>query len=218
MTNVTESQGTVTETNGVVSGNLGTLASGASATVTITATVADSASGTITNTASVTTADQTELDTSNNSDTESINIDPLINLTVSKVDATDPVAAGGQLVYTIVVTNEGPSSATNVQVIDNLPAEVSFVEGTSTVGNVSNNGNNVTVDVGTLGPDASATITLTTTVLSTTTADFSNTATVSATETESSTADNSATATTSILQLASLSGSVYFDAEPRRCI
>lgn len=46
------------------------------------------------------------------------------DLAITKSDTPDPVTAGEQVTYTIGVTNQGPDGATNVTVVDTLPAGV----------------------------------------------------------------------------------------------
>src|SRR5260370_632429 len=48
------------------------------------------------------------------------------DLSITKT-APATVVAGNQLTYTITVTNNGPSNATNVIVTDTLPAGVNFL-------------------------------------------------------------------------------------------
>jgi uncharacterized repeat protein (TIGR01451 family) len=48
------------------------------------------------------------------------------DLSVTKVDTPDPVAAGTNLTYTITVTNAGPDNAANVLLSDTLPAGTTF--------------------------------------------------------------------------------------------
>lgn len=48
------------------------------------------------------------------------------DLSIDKTDEPDPVTAGGALLYTLSVANAGPDDATEVQVVDELPAETSF--------------------------------------------------------------------------------------------
>lgn len=54
---------------------------------------------------------------------------PAADLEISKSDAPDPVAAGGTLVYTITVMNDGPGIANDVEVIDTLPTGVTYIPG-----------------------------------------------------------------------------------------
>ena len=49
-------------------------------------------------------------------------MNPAADLSLTKTDSPDPVLAGQLLTYTLTASNAGPSSATGVQVTDNLPA------------------------------------------------------------------------------------------------
>lgn len=53
--------------------------------------------------------------------------DCALDVEIAKSDIPDPVLAGGNLKYTITVTNHGVLNATNLFVTDTLPAGVSFV-------------------------------------------------------------------------------------------
>jgi uncharacterized repeat protein (TIGR01451 family) len=94
-------------------------------------------SGIISNTASV-VSDTNDPNTANNQTTEDTTVNtppdspPMIDadLSITKVDSADPIMAGSQLTYTITVNNAGPATATNVQVTDTLPVDVSFVSTT----------------------------------------------------------------------------------------
>ena len=92
-------------------------------------------SGTVNNQAQV-SGNETETNWNNNVDDEPTLIRKEVDLTITKTDSADPVVAGGQLTYTLVVTNNGPSSATSVVVTDTLPAVLTFVSGSSTSGTV----------------------------------------------------------------------------------
>ena len=54
------------------------------------------------------------------------------DLSITKSDTPDPVASGGSLVYSIGPSNAGPDNATNVEVVDTLPAGVTFVSAVGT--------------------------------------------------------------------------------------
>ncbi|WP_417749945.1 SdrD B-like domain-containing protein [Rosistilla oblonga] len=203
----------LTANGSVITATIPTLASGASVPFTITVNVDPAASGTLSNTASVSTTSGTELDPTNNSDTETTVLSPEIDLSITKTDSATTVGVGGTLTYTIVVTNAGPSTATGVTLSDPFPAGVTVTSVTSTVGTVTNTGNNVSGTIGTLAAGASATITVLATVNTGTTGVIVNTATVSATQTETNTANNTASDTTTVDPMdGTLSGSVYFDA------
>lgn len=107
--------------------NLGTINNGAQRTVTVvvrpnTAT----RGGTLINSVTVaTTTDEPNL--ANNS--ASVNtpvLNPSLDLLVNKTDSVDPVAAGDNTVYTVTVTNQGPSAAENVVITDVLPTRLSY--------------------------------------------------------------------------------------------
>lgn len=121
-----------TAAGGVVTCDLGTVAAGATESVTITVQAPD-ADLTVTDVAIV-SADQPDLNPADNSDFEETTIDAggepadeLADLSIQKTDAPDPVAVGAQIVYSLRVTNNGPNEANQVRVIDELPPEVSFV-------------------------------------------------------------------------------------------
>lgn len=208
---VVASQGTASESGGVVTGTLGDLAPAASATITLVVGVDSATRGTLSNTATV-SATETDSNSANDSATATTTINGNVDLSVTKVESTDPVAATGTLTYTMVVTNNGPSTATNVVVSDTLPSDLSFTSGTSTVGSVTNAGNAVTANVGTLAPGASATITIQTSVGAGATGTITNTATVTSSETDTNSANDSATETTDVAVPASIAGTVYVDA------
>jgi uncharacterized repeat protein (TIGR01451 family) len=48
------------------------------------------------------------------------------DLAIDKTDSPDPATVGGQITYTLAVTNNGPSDASSVNATDTLPAGLSF--------------------------------------------------------------------------------------------
>ena len=86
------------------------------------------------------------------------------DLSISKSASANTVALGGTLTYTITVSNIGASPAANATVTDPLPAGVSFVSCTASVGSCSQANGTVTALLGTLAPNASATVGITVTV------------------------------------------------------
>lgn len=100
--------------------NLGTLPVGGSCTITATGTVLSSTpSGTISNTATVTTT-TLETTATDNSATAITTVNTQADLSVSK-NGPETVFAGNPIIYTITVTNNGPSDARDVRVQDDLP-------------------------------------------------------------------------------------------------
>ena len=131
------------------------LPAGGSVTFTATGTVAPTAAGTLTNTATVTPpADTPDPAPANNSATDTTAIAAAADLRVVKTGPA-AVTAGTNVVFTVAVTNAGPSSASNVVVSDPTPPGLVFQ---------SNTGACTTAfpcSLGTLGPGATATITST---------------------------------------------------------
>jgi len=112
--------------SGVVVCQLGTLNSGASATVTLTVKVDGDAHGTIHNVATV-AAQQEDPDPSNNTDTDDVDASGA-DLQVEKDLKSDPTPATGDTVeYEVTVKNNGPSAATGVVLNDALPAGLTNV-------------------------------------------------------------------------------------------
>ncbi|HEY6169838.1 MAG TPA: Calx-beta domain-containing protein, partial [Verrucomicrobiae bacterium] len=73
--------------------------------------------------------------------------------------APDPVLVGSNLTFTIVVSNNGPATATGVVVTNDLPAGVNFVSASTTQGTINTNlSGDVIASIGSLTPGANATI------------------------------------------------------------
>ncbi len=196
-------QDTVAANNDDLTVSVGNLADGATATITINATVLPefrATGGTFTNTATVSTSTTTLTDSNsaNNTASAATTITPEVDLRITKTDTPDPAIAGNSLTYQIVVTNDGPATATNVNVTDTLPAGVTFTSATPSQGTATNNNGVVTGALGTLAPGASATITIIVGVNAATRGNLTNTAIVAAAETETNTTNNTASTTTTI--------------------
>ena len=159
--------GTTQGTYDSVSGlwTIGTLANGATATLTLEGTV-DSAAGnsTITNVTTAATGTQTDPTDFGDDLTESVttvgDADLVTVKTLASGDATP--AEGDTVTFQIVVTNNGADEATNVSLTDSLPIGISLTNNTVTQGNYD--AINAVWDIGNLANGASATITLSGTV------------------------------------------------------
>ena len=153
----TASQGTCSQTSGVVTCQLGTVGNGATPTIQIKGR--PQATGTINNTATVASS-VNDPSTGNNTATASTTVNPAADLAVTNTDSPDPVAVGTQLTYTVGVANAGPSSATGITLTDTLPAGVTFNSATPSQGSCSQASGTVTCSLGTLANTASATVSI----------------------------------------------------------
>jgi uncharacterized repeat protein (TIGR01451 family) len=109
----------VTFTAATDSWTLASLASGQSVTFQLAGTVPSGASGsTYVNTASASAADASTVTA-----TDSDSLNTHATLAVTKTDGVTSITAGTTDTYTIVVSNTGPSDASNLNVVDTLPAQ-----------------------------------------------------------------------------------------------
>jgi uncharacterized repeat protein (TIGR01451 family) len=126
----TPSQGTCSGTT-KISCSLGSIASGAGAGVEIV--VKTTQAGTLTNSASV-SGEQVDPNSANNSATATTTVKPAADLSVTKTDSPDPVHVGQPLLYTIVVSNNGPYASSAVTATDTLPKNAGYGSFTTTKG------------------------------------------------------------------------------------
>ncbi len=123
----TPSQGTCTITNALVQCNLGNIASGAEVIVPITVT-RPMQDGALTNTASAYSTLTGDQNRSNNTDSVTVNVQPVTdievtNKSVTYAEAPGPILAGTISTYTIQVRNNGPSTAQTVTLADVFSGE-----------------------------------------------------------------------------------------------
>jgi|TARA_B100001971_G_scaffold102913_1_gene94818 uncharacterized repeat protein (TIGR01451 family) len=118
------------------------------------------------------------------------------DVSVTKTASPNPVAPGGNLTYTIVVTN-GSASSTSVVLTDVMPQGVTATSASSTLG-ACNTGTTTVCNLGALSANASSTVTIETTITSSTTGVISNQVTVAASSTDPASSNNTATATTTV--------------------
>lgn len=84
------------------------------------------------------------------------------DLSVTMSDEPDPGIVGSNLVYTILVTNHGPWSATGVVLTNELPSNAAYVSSSASVGTLGTNGTGQLIwTIGSLPVDASASATIT---------------------------------------------------------
>lgn len=121
---------------------------------------------------------------------------PSADVSVTKTDSPDPVAAGRSLTYTVTVANSGPERATGVTVTDTLPPGVTFVSADASKGNCTGSAP-VTCNLGALRKGESAKITIV--VRPTTAGTLTNRAQVTANQGDPNTGNNADTTTTRVV-------------------
>lgn len=82
------------------------------------------------------------------------------DLSLVKTDAPDPAVAGATLTYTLLVSNAGPDTASDVRVVDILPDSVTFQSATAEQGICSRDGRVVDCQLGNIAAGNDVTITI----------------------------------------------------------
>jgi uncharacterized repeat protein (TIGR01451 family) len=151
-----------TQATGTVTCSLASLAAGASHTFTVTGHIASSVNSCsdLQNNAAVTN-DIVDTNLTNNSASVCPPPEGKVDLKITKDPSRTGVPVGGQVIYTLVVTNKGPSDDTGVKVSDPLPAGLKLVSVDPSQGSCSTSGASITCSLGTLRAGGSAQILLT---------------------------------------------------------
>ena len=122
---------------------------------------------------------------------------PVADLQVSITDSPDPVILGNNVTYTIVVTNNGPNTATGVILTDNLPPDATLLFVAPGQGFCSLSSGAVTCNLGSLPTGHSTTITVVVTPM--TTGTITTTAIVTGNEPDTNLTNNAASASTLVI-------------------
>ncbi|MGH9624393.1 MAG: hypothetical protein ACRD4G_08660, partial [Bryobacteraceae bacterium] len=144
---------TVSNTGNVVTASLGTLDAGVTDTITIQALVNTDAGGGLTNTASLTNTSG-DVDPAPASASNDVGL-PVITSTVNVTKTVTPTGAvtlgSGPLTYSVTISNAAASgSVSNIDLIDQLPANESFVSAKDAAGDsFTATGNTITGTLGT---------------------------------------------------------------------
>lgn len=184
----------------VVTCTVGALASGAAATRQVVARVPIALGATaITNTAAV-TGGEGDLVPANDTSAAVTQVGPAADLGLTKT-GPETVGADGTLTWTMVVTNQGPSPATDVRLTDALPDGVTYLASGPSQGTCAMDAatGKFGCDLGTLAAGDAVQVTLTVTVptaLGGTS--VTNTAAVAGAEPDEDLSDNTASATTAV--------------------
>ena len=118
------------------------------------------------------------------------------DLSLTKADAPDPVPVGGNLTYTVTVTNNGPGDALDVVLTDALPAGSTFVSASPGAPTCTPAGGVVTCNLGAVANGASEIVTI---VVTHDTAEIiTNTASVTSTSPDAVAGNNEGTEVTTV--------------------
>jgi len=179
--------------------------------ITVVVSVDQDAVGAITNTVAV-RSDSSDPDLSNNQALASTVVVEDADLEISKADDPDPVAAGGSVAYTLVITNHGPLDADGVWVTDTLPSGLSVVQTQPSVDSVV--GSDLGWNLGTLGSGAVTTILIVVDVDPGQTGVLTNSAIVSAMTPDSVPSNNGAVIDTQVISRSNMTISKVDDPDP----
>ena len=124
--------------------------------LTITAKVIEM--GEISNAVNVTSAENDTDKSNNNGSSDNLTSLPIVDLQINKTVSVDAVKIGEEFTYYITVVNNGPSTATNVNVLENLSEYLTLIENTASKGNYDLK--NSIWYIGNLTKDESATLKL----------------------------------------------------------
>jgi uncharacterized repeat protein (TIGR01451 family) len=189
---------------GVIAADIASLAAGATATFTFVVEVNPSTPNgvTLSNTISASSG-STDINPGNNTETETTTVNTQADVTVTKTGPAT-VTAGTGVLYTITLTNNGPSDAQNVVLTDVIPAVSSAIAFGQQSGPAFSlaffSPDTFTATIGTFAAGATAVFQVNTTI-DANAADGSlatNTATVTTTTTDPDPADNSSSVTSTV--------------------
>jgi uncharacterized repeat protein (TIGR01451 family) len=150
------------EANKTVTCTVASLAPGASQTFTVTTKVASSVADcdALRNKATV-TSDIFDPDLSNNESEICPEFKRKSDLSIKKTASQTQVTPGGQVMYTLVVENEGPSDSPGAKVTDPMAQGLTLVSAKPSQGSCSIAGGQVSCDLGALKADGSAQVLVT---------------------------------------------------------
>jgi len=161
------------------------------------------ASGTLENSATA-GSDAIDPNSANNQPSVLTAVTAEADLSLSKSANAAVAVAGGQLTYTLTITNGGPSLATGVRVTDTLPVSTSFSSATPSIGSCGESGGEVVCDLGGQAADAVAHIIVVVNVDLNASGTLENSATAGSSTFDGNGANDNALVTTPVTTLADL--------------
>jgi hypothetical protein len=123
------------------------------------------------------------------SSTQSFIVGVAVDLAVLANQSTNLLLEQQVQTYALLVTNQGPSAATSVTLLDDFPDSFTLLSAMATQGRLTTNGSQLRLDAGTLLPGGSLRLTITN--LATDPGVFTNVVSVSSTEPDLDPTDNS---------------------------
>ena len=153
-------------------------------------------SGNITNSATIDSPATPDGLPGNNTVTTNTAVNPGADVQITKGVSPNPVIANQTATFTLNTTNNGPSVASNVQVLDSLPSGFTILTATGAGYTCGISGQDVTCDRATFASGASSTITITATapaVVPPAGLSTSNTATIATSTFDGNNANNTGT-------------------------
>jgi uncharacterized repeat protein (TIGR01451 family) len=122
------------------------------------------------------------------------------DLVITKLDEPDPVATGGDITYTVIVTNKGPDTAEYIWVTDTLPTDTIYQSAYASTGEVTPSVNSVGWYIDELAKGASENLTIVVTAPSYT-GNITNTAIVNGEYPEVNFEDNTVSENTTVIEI-----------------
>ncbi|QHS59740.1 DUF7933 domain-containing protein [Chitinophaga agri] len=187
-----------TSGSGNIDQTIASLPNGGQAVYSVTVSTPSNFTGTLSNTAAVTTTATDDNTANNTATTTPISPAPRTDVAVVATSTGTTYTPGEEYTYTVKITNNGPSDAKNVHLVNNAPAGtvikewVATATGTVTLPAVSGAGN-IDEIIASLAPGEEVTYTIVVTTYANTTGNLSNTATVTNDVTDNVTANNTST-------------------------
>ena len=176
---------------------IGDLANGESISIMITARI--NVTGNVTNFVNV-TGNEFDHDKTNNNDNVTVEIPKEVDLSVNKTVNNENPYNGDEIIYEIVISNNGVDNATNVIVSDNLPNGLIYVSSDASKGSYD-----ATTGLWTVGDLAiGETVKLTITVLVNKSGNLTNNVSVNSTEHDLNYTDNNDSVVIDVIPVADL--------------
>jgi uncharacterized repeat protein (TIGR01451 family) len=160
------------------------------------------------------TATTDDLDTVNNTASITTSVFDSADLSIEATATPDPVRIGTDLSYTLSVANGGPTAATNVSVVDTLPAGTTFVSADGPGWSCNNLGQVVTCTIASLGLASSAPAISIVATAPASAGNITNTATVSSDTSDPDSTNDTATTVTLASAFADVAVSIADSPDP----